>query len=114
MLKREPGSDVVSRELAGAIISAVNYTEIVSWIVLTGGDAEFLLDAVSRMGLDIAPFEEEQAVLTGRLIKKTKSFGLSLGDRACLALALQRGLPVMTADRAWRDLDLGVEIRLIR
>ena len=66
------------------------------------------------MGMDIVPFDAEQAYETTEFRGATRSRGLSLGDRACLQLATRRGLPALTADRAWAEIDAGVEVRLIR
>ena len=110
----EAGAEAVAPELPNAMLSAVNLSEVYGRIIRRGGDIEPIPDFLERYDIEVVPFDEELAEITAKLIPATRSHGLSLGDRACLALALQRGLPVMTADRAWRDLDLGVEIRLIR
>lgn len=60
------------------------------------------------------PFTAEQAKAAGNLIAQTRPFGLSLGDRACLSLALELKAPVYTADRSWKDLKIGVRIHVIR
>ena len=70
--------------------------------------------ALSRYGLQVAAFDGELAERTGALRPQTKAFGLSLGDRACLALAQSLALPVLTADRTWKDLDLSIEVQLLR
>jgi PIN domain nuclease of toxin-antitoxin system len=62
----------------------------------------------------VAAFSGEQARITGSLVDQTRSLGLSLGDRACLALGLHLGAPVYTADRAWKKLKLGIPIHLLR
>jgi PIN domain nuclease of toxin-antitoxin system len=64
--------------------------------------------------LEVIPFDTELAYRTGLLRSATRSAGLSLGDRACLALAMQRQLPAVTADREWQSLSLGVTIQVIR
>jgi ribonuclease VapC len=70
--------------------------------------------AISLFRLTVEPFHYERAIAAGALVAKTRHRGLSLGDRACLALAVELRLPVVTADRAWRDLDIGVDIRFFR
>jgi ribonuclease VapC len=62
----------------------------------------------------VAPFDADQAVEVGGLEPALRGRGISLGDRACLMLARARGLPVLTGDRKWAELDLGVEVRLFR
>ncbi|MFZ1106612.1 MAG: PIN domain-containing protein [Hyphomicrobiaceae bacterium] len=69
---------------------------------------------VYRYRLAIVPFDEELARQTGALRPATRSLGLSLGDRACLALAQRERLPVLTADRSWAKLDLGIAITMVR
>lgn len=66
------------------------------------------------LALDMRPFDLSQALLAGRFRLKTKARGLSLGDRACLALGRTLGLPVLTTDRDWRGVDVTVEVVLIR
>jgi ribonuclease VapC len=113
-LNSEPGSDRASVFFGEAVMSAVNFAEVVAKLVERGASLGTVRAALSRYGLQIAAYDEELAVLTGALRAKTKAFGLSLGDRACLALASQAGLPVLTADRMWKDLNLSIEIRLMR
>jgi PIN domain nuclease of toxin-antitoxin system len=69
---------------------------------------------LSRLGLLVMALDEEQAMRAGFLRASTRAFGLSLGDRACLAQARHLGLPVVTADQKWKDLDVGVEVLVIR
>ncbi len=69
---------------------------------------------LGRLGVSFEPFTPRQAELAAALWSRTHRYGLSLADRACLALALDRSLPVMTADRTWAQLDLGLEVRVLR
>ena len=71
-------------------------------------------EQLESYGLAIRPFDESLALEAGFLRTSTRQYGLSLGDRACLALALREGAPVVTADRTWANLDLGIDIRVIR
>jgi PIN domain nuclease of toxin-antitoxin system len=114
LLRSEPGADVVRVNLSDAAISSVNIAEIASWIVRGGETIEAAQTGLDNLDLDTIDFDEDLAMRTGALMAKTKRLGLSLGDRACLATAAREGVPVLTADRAWRDLDVGVEIQLIR
>jgi PIN domain nuclease of toxin-antitoxin system len=111
---REQGAEVVARCIGDSVISTVNFSEAISKLVDRGASLE-----AARMTLGIAPpdvidFDQTLAEQTGGLIARTRQFGLSLGDRACLALAAREGLPALTGDRIWSGLDIGVEIRLIR
>lgn len=106
----ESGAAPVRACLPHARMSAVNLTEVVARLSLTGRDPARAHD----LGCRIVDHDARLADLAGRLAPRTAPLGLSLGDRACLALALRDDLPVLTADRAWARLDLGLNIRLVR
>ncbi len=116
----EPGADRVERAVgSGALISAVNWAETLSRLSDLGLDLDLVERTLRRHGLlgealEVVAFDAAQAHEAARLRKTTRHAGLSLGDRACLALGLSRGLPVLTADRAWSRLSLKVRIVQIR
>lgn len=114
LLNAEPGHDVVTRALPGAVISAVNLAEVIGKLADASVPAEAIDQALGALDLDIIQFDADQARAAGLLRPQTKASGLSLGDRACLALAFARGVPALTTDRAWTELDLAVEVRLAR
>jgi PIN domain nuclease of toxin-antitoxin system len=114
MLEGERGHDHVANLLSSTVISAVNLAEVVTGLINRGIAAEAALRTTDSIAIETAPFDRETALLAGALREATRTRGLSLGDRACLALARMRGLPALTADRSWAELDLGVEVRLIR
>ncbi len=98
------------------VMSAVNLAELATVLARRGRkDAAQVLAAV-QLSVEIAPFDTTHAAEVGALLLATAPHGLGLGDRACLALARQRGEPVLTADRAWAELpsSVGVDIRLVR
>jgi PIN domain nuclease of toxin-antitoxin system len=99
---------------AGAIIGAVNASEVIAKLDEGGMSAADIEEAIESLGLEIIPFDEEQAYRAGLLRSVTRAAGLSLGDRACLALAGHLDLPVLTADRAWAALPLALDVRVIR
>jgi PIN domain nuclease of toxin-antitoxin system len=106
----EAGGDRVLPHLKTGLIGAVNLSEVVTRLIRAGADpmrADYLGCAVLDHNADLAH-------RTGRLWPMTAHLGLSLADRACLALAMREGLPVLTGDRAWTRLDLGVDVVLIR
>lgn len=106
LLRGEPGADRVEALLGEAVISAVNYSEVVAKIVERGGTADLAASILDPLYLNVVEFDRPQAVEAGRLRALTRRAGLSLGDRACLALAVTRRLTVLTADRAWAELAL--------
>ena len=113
-LRGEPGGEVAEAAFSDSLISTVNLCEVVT-VLIDRGIAEEDAVALAR-GQDyaVAEFDEGLGLGAGVLRAATRHLGLSLGDRACLALARRERLPVLTADRAWAGLDIGVEIRLIR
>lgn len=114
MLLAEPGADKVADAIQGASISAVNFSEVGAKAVDHGADIDLAFSKLREMPLRVVPFDRDQAETASRLRQATRSLGLSLGDRACLALAQCLGARVLTADKAWVSLDLGIEIVLIR
>ena len=106
----EPGQDRVAAALSTVVIGAVNWAEAVTRLTRGGSLPAMMERASLMMAGRIEAFDAKQADLAGRLHAVTRPFGLSLGDRACLALALSRKARVLTADRAWADLDIGVAI----
>ncbi len=113
-LHREPGGELVGTVLDGASISAVNWSEVIQKSLQKGVEVQGMLDEVTDLGLTVEPFTAAQAEQAARLWAQTRGSGLSLGDRACLALAMDRSAPVLTADRDWASLALGVEVQLLR
>ena len=110
----EPGRDMVVSRLFQALTCSVNLTEVVTKMLDQGVALFDVEETVSGLCSRIIDFDRDLAIQAGLLRAATRHRGLSLGDRACLALARRERLPVMTADRAWADLDLGVEVVLIR
>jgi len=104
----------VERTIPGAAISTVNLSEVVAKLVEAGMPEEAVRSVLGGIGLEIHPFDVELAFQTGILRPQTRALGLSLGDRACVALGLQLKAPVLTTDRNWKSLDVGVEVRAIR
>jgi ribonuclease VapC len=114
VLKREPGAERVGGISEGARVSAVTIAEVATWLTVKGVQPEPAYTALNLFRLTVEPFHHARAVAAGFLIAKTRHRRLSLGDRACLALGIELGMPVMTGDRAWRDFDIGVDIRIFR
>jgi ribonuclease VapC len=116
-LLNEPGHALVTEAIASdAAMSSVNLAEVMTILVREGqspGSAQRVLD---KLPVTIHAFDQDLALQAGAMFAATRKFGLSLGDRACLALAQRENLPVLTADRAWADAGpvVGVSVRLIR
>ena len=110
----EPGGDSVRPRIADSLLSAVNLVEVIARLLDLGFPPADIDDRLERLRFMVVPFDEDLALRAGLLRVQTRHLGLSVGDRACLALALREGLPVLTADRAWAKLDVGVEVVLIR
>ena len=114
ILRREPNAANFARDVSRAIVSSVNAAETMSKLIRLGATDERAWHDVRMLADEIVSFDERQGRLAGELVRATKPFGLSLGDRACLALALTEGLPVYTTDRAWAAVDVGVTIHVVR
>ncbi|MDE0178813.1 MAG: type II toxin-antitoxin system VapC family toxin [Gammaproteobacteria bacterium] len=110
----EAGADIAAESLAGGIVSAVNAAEVVTRYIDQGANPDQARRWLQDLGLAIRPFDEGLALEAGLLRAQTRDKGLSLGDRACLALGMRENLPVLTADRAWAELGIDVSVRLIR
>lgn len=114
LLKQEPFRGFDPDRLFGAKISAVNLSEVIEKLC-SGGLSEAEADeAIAELSLAVIVFDESQARLAAHLRHDTRRAGLSLGDRACLALGKRLGCPVATADHAWTTLDLGIDVLPIR
>lgn len=110
----EPGSGVIARFAQYALISTVNVSEFLQRLRDYGIPEEQALYQFSRFEIDIVPFDLEQAQLAAKLRSTTKHLGLSLGDRACLSLAVARGRHVLTADQRMAQAEIEIDIRMIR
>jgi PIN domain nuclease of toxin-antitoxin system len=119
-LREESGLEIVREAfLAGAHISAINWAEVLSKLAELGQSPEDAARDLEDQGilgvaLIVHPADESLALRIAELRPLTRHLGLSLGDRACLALASRLHLTVLTAERIWRELELGLEIRLVR
>jgi ribonuclease VapC len=122
LIQDEAGaSDVEEAVAAGAAISSVNFAEVLTKLGETGTEpgtaATEIARAIAgaRAALRIEPFVSEDAIETARLRPHTRASGLSLADRACLALAARYEVPALTTDRSWSGLtEVGVAVQLIR
>jgi PIN domain nuclease of toxin-antitoxin system len=115
VLFEERGAEEMTDEIMdSAVISAVNLAEVQSKLVKMGHPPENAWSDALLLETDPEPFTADQAKIAGSLIAKTAKYGLSLGDRSCLALAIALNAPVYTTEQAWKDLKVGVPIHVIR
>ena len=114
LLNQETGSEEVLRFIGKAAISTVNLSEVIAKLADAGVPEEDIRQILSNLNLEVIDFNEEQALKAGMLRPNTKSIGLSFGDRACLALAIFLNQPVLTTDRLWGSINVGVEVRVVR
>lgn len=113
-LHGEPGGTQVEANMDNAHISSVNLSEVLTKVVERGGSAQAARVDLQAYGLTVHAFTLEDADVAADLRLPTRQAGLSFGDRACLALGKRLGVPVLTADRAWAELEVGVHIELLR
>jgi PIN domain nuclease of toxin-antitoxin system len=116
MLLGEAGGELVVPVLAESAMSTVNLAEVVGYYARKGASERDIQLVLGGLPIERIPLDDDLATKTGLLLPLTKSAGLSLGDRACIALARRMGVKVMTADRAWHALgrQLGIDVELIR
>ena len=115
-IQGEPGGDYVASLLTqDCKLSAVNLTELVTKLTDNNHTApQNLGQQLRTLGIEICAFNEAQAISSGMLRKQTRAKGLSLGDRACLSLAMELQAVVLTSDKAWKELNLPIEIVDVR
>jgi ribonuclease VapC len=105
----------VVEDVDQAVVSAVNLAEVAGKLIDAGLSELEVSGAIARLQLhQVEPFDEPMAYDVGALRATTRAAGLSLGDRACLALGRRLSLPVLTADREWAKVKAGVKVKVIR
>ncbi|HEY5071548.1 MAG TPA: type II toxin-antitoxin system VapC family toxin [Caulobacteraceae bacterium] len=105
LIRGEPGAEVVKAALPTSSISAVNLCEVIAKMVDLGMDEQLIGKVLDPLQLRTVPFDAAQALASGLLRHQTRPLGLSLGDRACIALAAQLRARALTTDLAWGALD---------
>lgn len=113
-LHNEPGSAVAEAALRGGMVSAVNWAEVVQKALKNNVDVSAMRESFMEVGLLFEPFTPAQAEYSAHLWNRYRNLGLSLADRACIALATESNRPLLTGDRLWCEIALDVEVRLIR
>jgi len=113
-LHSEPGGDKVWEAMSNALISAVNYAEVLKKAIERGKEAVDVASVIRSLSLTIVPFDEDMAMHSATLYPVAKEHGMSFADRACLALGVARGLCVLTAERKMGLIKLPIKVKLIR
>lgn len=114
LLFRETGHELVASHLDESCISTVNLCEVIGRFTRDGHNAQFVLQKIAATAIEIVPFSLDQAMAAATFLPQTRSLGLSLADRACLALAFSRNTAVLTADAIWEETAVGVDVVLLR
>ena len=114
LLQEEKGAERVARALPAAVIGAVNYSEVISKLVESGIDEATADGLMDTLQLTVIPFDRSQARLAGALRATTRRLGLSLGDRACLALAGTEGAIALTCERVWTKFEGPCKVETLR
>lgn len=114
VLNQEAGAANVAPKLANSVMSVVNAVEVGSKLVDRGMTPEAAWEVVDLLGITMAEFDLPLARTATQLRQQTRGGGLSLADRACLALAIRTNAIAVTADRAWTNVGVGCQVELIR
>lgn len=113
LIKMEQGHETVAKHLDNAIVSSVNFSEVATILAREGFGQDEVIRSLSDTFLHIIDFDSEQAVTVASLDEFTRHYNLSFGDKACLALAKFKNLPVLTSNKLWQNLDLNIETRTV-
>ena len=111
----EPGKEKLTPEILDrSVVGTVNLAEVQTKAIKKGLEPEVAWETASVLVSAVEPFTADHARIAGDLITTTERYGLSLGDRSCLALAIALNAPVYTTEQVWRNLDVGIPIYVIR
>lgn len=114
-LQEEPGAEVVEGYLSESFVSAVNLSEVLQKSLAEGIESSGVVEDLTELGLSFVRFGTEEAAVAAGMWPVARSLGLGLADRACLATAVVLGLPALTADRPWREVEWeGLSVEVIR
>jgi len=115
LLRDEPGADVVAQYIGDGLISAVNWQEVIKSLLRRGVPIGAALDMLADLHLDVRAHGRDEAIAAAKLHLATQQYGAGLGERTCMALAMDQKLPALTADKDWAKIDApGLKILLAR
>jgi len=115
LVRDEPGADRVAEHLGNAVISAVNFQEVVKALLLRGFEVDVIREILDNLRLDVRPHDADAAFASALLVSETAQYGRGLGDRTCMALGVALDYPVLTTDREWKNVKIdGLVIEHLR
>jgi PIN domain nuclease of toxin-antitoxin system len=114
LLNEEPGKDRVAQAMGDCLISAVNYSEVIGKLIDAGVPNDDARQTFDLLDVEIVDFDEDLGFQAASIMPATRRLGLSLGDRCCLALGRARKATILTSDRSWAKLKIGVKVEVIR
>lgn len=115
LLRAEPGSEIVRLHIEGAVISAVNWQEVIKELLDEDLEPDRISETLSGLDVEVLSHDASDAFAAAKLAAATRKFGRGLGDRSCMALAIKLGVPALTTDRAWAKLEIpGLQVMLAR
>lgn len=115
LVREEPGAEEVAEHIGRAVISAVNLHEVAKELMVSGLTEPVIRELIAELRLEVRAHDAEAAYAGAALHEQTRQYDRGLGDRACMALGIALGLPVLTADREWRRVEVdGLTIGMIR
>ena len=115
LFAKEPGYEAVRGYMRHAIISTINIAEVYKYCIeVQNLGPDDCRNLIKLCGIKIIDFCEQQALISATIIKNTKQYGLSLGDRGCIALATLKNCPILTCDKIWQKVDLNIEFIMAR
>lgn len=113
-LLRERGHEIVARRLSTSCISAVNFSEVLARMTRDLIEPQQLAPKLLELGLTLVDFDRSQAIVAGEIRETARLHGIGFADCCCVALAITRDLPVLTADRAWQIMADKVSVEFLR
>ena len=113
LLKKEQGHEMLSEVLTHSSISAVNFSELVAVLIRNNIEEKEIDEILQDIVPEILPFDEKIAIKAGKIINITKEYGLSLGDRACIATSIHYNIPVYTTDKVWEKIAKQLHLNVV-
>lgn len=115
LFAKENSYRLIKKHMKDGIISSVNIAEVYKYCIETQGLTEEEAKTLIRLSdIRIIDFCPDQALISAKICNKTKAYGISLGDRACIALAMLKNYPILTCDKIWQKLDLDIQFIMAR